>query len=130
MKTLLPQMMKYGTFFSSLYKKCLESNNRSMVKKMFHFLSHIRKVKPEFRIQSYQIEIDLESFAKTNAKFDSKDKKLELLPSSTCKELYDLVKKIYNLNEYPFYITRTIYDKASKKANDVEIFNNNFPISK
>ena len=120
---------EYGEFYSNLYKKYSDSSNYKMIGKYFSFILHIRKVPPEYRVSSFNIIIDEKSFKDAKVELDAKSKKMELTSGTTCHELYELVKKVYNLNNIPFHITTTNYDKE-KNDYIVDIFDDNVPISK
>lgn len=119
---------EYGKFYSDLYKKYTKPGNEKL-KKYFDFLLHIRKVIPKYRIRSFNMVIDKESFTLAQVQISGESQNVDLISGLTCKELYQLVIETYSLTNIPFYITRP-YKAINGFEFQAEIFNDDVPISK
>lgn len=107
---------EYGQFYLALLEKNAELFNDSF--------ELIRKVNIEYQLKSFTIDFKIKI---QSGKIVSN---LNLPLKMTCHELYDYVKKKFNLEGIEFYIERQIHNKNSGQTNYVPIFQSRVPIYK
>lgn len=116
----------YGEFYYQLYKEM--KNKNQYFAKSFSFVVNIRKVIDKYRPKIFKFEVDEVSFNYYNIKLQNNYLVMELITTTTCHELYQIVQTSFKLQKIPFYITRSTYNKFNKPIY-IEIFDNNVSLS-
>ncbi|KAK8899122.1 hypothetical protein M9Y10_001423 [Tritrichomonas musculus] len=96
---------EYGMFLSKLIAKNAKSENQ-YYSKLIYSLTQLRPISEEYLPKEYYVKVDKRSFNQSEINILSDEQVLIIPKGTTCKELYDMVKELFDIKDIPYYITR------------------------